>query len=113
MINWLIHLFSGATKEEYMLLNSEYNNQRELVNIFRARFDYIESELKEEREERKQLQSIIFKNYGVTHSAETGVISETELKPINNGSQRWSNLRSRLEQDDRERLKGFSDAKVS
>ena len=106
MINWLIKLLYGYTDKEYSLLETEYDNQRELVVAYRARVEFLENELNAERAERKQLQELIFKRFGISYSDETecGTINEP-LQPINSGSRRWSNLRSRLEKDDQMRMK--------
>ena len=106
IINRIVLFFGGFTEEKYHELEIEYINQRELVVIYRAGVEFLEKELNAEKAERKQLQELIFKRFGISYSDETecGTINEP-LQPINSGSQRWSNLRSRLEKDDQMRMK--------
>jgi hypothetical protein len=103
----LIRFLGGRTEEEYLLLTKEYDSQRELVITYRAREERLIDDLKEERTERKQLQELIFKRFGISYSEDEnscGQISEN-LQPVSNGSQRWSNLRARLEKDDSLRMR--------
>ncbi len=109
IINWLIKFLGGFTSEEFHSLEHEFNSQRELGIQSRVRVDFLERELKSEREERKQLQEIIFKKFGIIASEEVNSQEEPELQPVSNGSQRWSNLRARLEKDDSERFKQTGD----
>jgi hypothetical protein len=105
-MNWLIHLLKGITKEEHNLLNIEYLQQRDLVTDYRAREDRLLKELELERSERKELQQIIFKNFGVVFNDESKPFTQADydqLKPISNGPQRWSNVKNRMEKDDRAR----------
>jgi hypothetical protein len=106
MRSWLIHLFKGATKEEYLQLNIEYNAQREFTSIYRARVDSLEAQLLAERTERKFLQDLIFKRFGVLISEDSPQEQGENLRPISNGPTRWSSLRNKLEQDDHQRVQG-------
>ena len=106
MINWLIELLGGFTADQYHLFEKEYDNQREIIVTYRARQERLLNELKTERDERKFLQDIIFKKFGIINS-DTYVTTEKDpnLQPVNFGTQRWSNLKNRLERDDAERVK--------
>jgi hypothetical protein len=108
MKNWLIHFFKGATKEEYLQLNTEYNAQREFALIYRARVDSLEAQLLAERTERKFLQDLIFKRFGVLISENSPETNQENLRPISNGPTRWSSMKSRLEADDHARVIGQS-----
>lgn len=112
IIDRIIKFLGGFTKEEYSLLNIEYISQRDLVSSYRARQDSILEELKEERKERKFLQDLIFKKFGITISEDSSK-EETSFQPVKTSPRRWSDLKSAMEQDDRNRVKGYSDAKVS
>ena len=116
LINWLIHflggftkeeyaLLGGSTKKEYALLTKEYENQRDSRIQNRARVEFLEAELKIEREDRKYIQDIFYKKLGIIASEEIIHEDQENLQPISNGPQRWSNLKARLEKDDNERLK--------
>lgn len=105
IINWLIHFLGGFTKEEFTLLNKEYENQRALGIQSRAREEFLTNELKLEREERKILQDLIFKKCGVITPDNLNDAPPESLQPVSNGSQRWSNLKVRLEKDDLQRMK--------
>lgn len=112
LVDKIIKLLGGVSHEEYSLLNIQYESQRIIVEQYRAREVILTEEIKSEREERKQLQEIIFKNYGVIHSENTSQIEES-IQPIRTSPRRWSGLKSSLEKDDRDRVRGNSDAKVS
>jgi hypothetical protein len=103
MINWLIKFLGGVLREDNALLIVEYNAQRDLVSSYRARVDYLEKELALEREERKSLQNIIYKKFGVIVPDEISQ-SQEELQPVRTSPRRWSDLKGALERDDRERV---------
>jgi|ERR1035441_1185893 hypothetical protein len=103
MLNWIIKFLGGFTNYEYSLLGNENNQQRELISSYRAREEFLTNELKLEREDRKFLQDIIYKKFGVIASSEPSVTEETDLQPINSGTQSWFNLRNRMERDDKMR----------
>lgn len=103
-INWLIHLLGGWTREEYDFLEKQFNNHREIVTNYRAREERLFNEIKQEREDRKFLQDILFKKFGIIDPPERLPEKLEEYKPINS-KQRWSNLKSRLERDDWERVR--------
>ena len=105
LINWLIHFLGGYTKEEYALLSAAHDYQRDLTIQNRARVELLETEMKIEREDRKYLQDIFYKKLGIITSEEIVHEDQENLQPVSNGSQRWSNLKARLEKDDNERLK--------
>jgi len=108
----LLKFLGLFTTQEYTLLNLEYNTQRDLVNLYRTRVDELEKSLAEEKTERKFLQDLIFKRFGVLIPEDSLDQSQTEnLKPISNGPTRWSTLRNRLEQDDRQRVHGVHEEK--
>jgi hypothetical protein len=103
--DYLYEWLHRATLQAQLLqLNTEYNNQRELVIIYRAREEQLLRILQEEKEERHRLQEIIFRNFGIRITDETPSPEQDEnIKPISVGTQRWSGLKNRLEQDDRKR----------
>jgi hypothetical protein len=105
MLNWLIELIGGRTEEEYLLLTKEYDSQRDLVIQHRAREEYLMNELKNEKEDKKFLQNILFKRFGIIDPPEGNVQEQEQLQPVSSGTQRWSNLRARLERDDVLRMK--------
>jgi hypothetical protein len=106
MKDWLIKFLKARTNEEYLLLNAEYNAQREFTSLYRARVDSLEAQVLAERAERRFLQDLIFKRFGVTISEDSPAVQEENLKPIGTSPQRWSSLRGRLEKDDRQRVTG-------
>jgi hypothetical protein len=112
MINWLIKFLGGFTKEQVTLLEKEYEHQRELQLTNRARVEYLEKELSQEREERKFLQETIYKKFGFITPEEVLNQSQEQFQPISTGPTRWSGLKNRLEQDDRQRVTGMA-SKVS
>ena len=105
LINWLIHFLGGFSKEEYTLLTKEYEIQRDSRIQIQAHVYLLETELRTEREDRKYLQDIFYKRLGIITSEEIVHEDQENLQPVSNGSQRWSNLKARLEKDDNERLK--------
>jgi hypothetical protein len=105
MINKIIKFLGGFTLLEHSLLNKEYESQREFNVQNRARVEFLEQRLSEAETERKFLQDLIFKKFGVLPSIETGEAQQENLQPLSNGAQSWSNLRTRMERDDRERVK--------
>lgn len=107
VFNWLVQFFGGFTKEEFVSLEKEYNSQRDLVNSYRAREEQIISQLNEEKEERKRLQEIIFKKFNVLPEENSEISSQEIFQPINTGKRRWSDLKSRLEQDDLQRVQSL------
>jgi hypothetical protein len=103
--NKLIKLLGGRTDEEYDLLEAEYQSQRNLALVLRDQVEHLEKNLTMERDERQRLQEIIFKNYGIVTSDEIpSPAIDKKLNPIRTSPQRWSNLRIRLEEDDRARV---------
>jgi hypothetical protein len=103
VLNAIIRFLGGFSFQEYEALNSEYNNQRDLVSQYRAREERLENELKAEREERKFLQDLIFKRFGVIVS-EGEPQSEENFQPIKTSPKRWSQLKNAMEEDDRMRV---------
>lgn len=103
IIDRFIKFLGLFTNKEYSLINLEYNNQRDLVSFYRARVDYLEKELSSQNEERKFLQDLIFKRFGVVVSEENPQSEET-FQPIKTSPRRWSDLKIAMERDDRERV---------
>lgn len=104
MKNFLIHLLSGYTKGEYAFINKEYENQRERVSDYRARVEHLIESLNAANAERKELQDLIFKRFGVIQGEPTPEEKLEELQPIGTSKQRWSTLKTRMEIDDRKRV---------
>jgi hypothetical protein len=100
----LIHFLNGVTQEEYSLLRTEYQNQRDLAIILRRSEDELHKLLGEEKAERLKLQEIIFRRFGVVFNEEAQTEQE-EFKPISSGTQRITNIMRAMEQDDRKRVK--------
>jgi hypothetical protein len=105
MIDSIIKFLGGFTKFEYSLLENEHIQQRQLIAANRARVEFLEQRLSETETERKFLQDLIFKKFGILPSIETDEAQQENLQPLSNGAQSWSNLRTRMERDDRERVK--------
>jgi hypothetical protein len=110
IIDFLLSLLGGISKDQYDSVTFQYNIQRDLVNYSRARIEYLENELKLEREDRKSLQELIYKRFGLIESAETAREAEN-ISPIRTSPRRWSQLKTAMERDDHERVS--QDAKVS
>ena len=104
MLDKLIRLLNGVTSEDYNLINSQYIQQRELSNTLRNSNDFLMKEILHEREERKQLQELLFKAYGVVTSSPESSQVNSDMKPITLTKERWSSLKGRMEQDDRKRV---------
>ena len=111
IIDRIIKFLGGFTNIEYVTLDLEYKNQRELALNNRARVESLEKELAYTREERKILQDLIFIKFGITSNKEEG-LSQEELEPIRTSPQRWSSLRGKLEEDDRQRATGMASGKT-
>jgi membrane-bound lytic murein transglycosylase MltF len=90
MLSKLIEFLGGVPKFEYDRAN--------------ARVEYLEIELKLAHEERKFLQDLIFKRFGII--AESNNQDEAEnINPIRTSPRRWSQIKTAMERDDRERIK--------
>lgn len=105
IIERLIKFLGGFTKNEYSLIEKEYDNQYEIVSGYRAREESILSLLREESKERKFLQDLILKKSGMIAPEETPQTEEI-FQPIRTSPRRWSGLKEALEKDDRERVTG-------
>lgn len=104
----LIKLLGGITPNDHTLLINEYEAQRSLCDVLRKENEFLTKRVQEEVSERKSLQEIIFKNYGVVAQELPSPGIDKELTPINTGRARWSNLKVALEKDDRKRVKAES-----
>lgn len=112
MFSWLIELLGCVTRESYNLLNTEYLNQRDLVAHYRAREESLLNELAQERNERKFIQDLLFKKVGIIHENENISEDNESLQPVRTSPRRWSQLKSAMEQDDLNRVRGEVNAQV-
>ena len=106
MINWIIKFLGGILKEDYSLLNTEYENQREIADTLRGQNQEIYKRLEAETTERKYLQELLFKNSGIIPREEGYQEQENNLQPIKTSPERWSSLRGKIEKDDLARAIG-------
>jgi len=98
------------SEEKYKLLNIEYNQQHDLVVTYRAREEELNKRFQEEVFERKRLQEIIFKKFGIIEPEESEQSSPTTFRPMNTAPRRWSQLKNSMEKDDFERVKSAQKA---
>lgn len=100
---FLCRFFNLTLMEDYNLLLVENNNQRAHLDTMRSRLTSQDEMLGRERQEKLRLQEIIFKAHGIIQPDQTQEIP-ADLTPVRSGRERWSNLRGRLESDDRKRV---------
>ena len=109
MVDKIIKLLGGYTKLEYHLTDKEYSQQYHLVQILRERESQLLKQFEQEKQERQRLQEIIFKKFNILPEENSSSIQDDpELKPIKTSPRRWSELRTAMEQDDRERVKAHA-----
>lgn len=100
----LCRIFNLVLREEYDLINLNYQAQRQVSDNLRVSLADAVKGREAIDQERLNLQQLIFKNYGVISSDAIASGAETQnLNPVRMSSPRWSNLKRQMEEDDRKR----------
>jgi hypothetical protein len=110
MLDRIIKFLGGFTKEEYTDLNWQLTVQRDITATYRAREEFLSSELKEEKADRQRLREIIFKKFNITPEENPQSNQQEDFQPIRTSANRWSNIKGAMERDDLSRARGYSES---
>ena len=102
----IIKFLGGVSRADYLLLNSEYNSQREMTSYLRARNEELIKSLENEITERKNLQNLLFVKAGIIQN-ETIFTDSIDHDPIRVAPRNVRQTMRDMEINDRLRAKSF------
>lgn len=104
MRNFMIEFLGGISKENYLLLNTEYNAIRENNSYLRARNEELIRSLNDSEQERKNLQNLLFVKAGIIQDERLSPVGGiTNSNPIRVAPRGYRETLRAMESDDRKR----------